>query len=139
MQQLSVHWDSGGLYSDPVPLRPVSPVSQSPCRLFVCSGDHPRLHRGHDGKPHLLHLPGPDLQEGPQECALRPGECGPYPVSVVRERAFRQVLSTHSQCLITENTRSRRCGEQATLVAWSLPHVCQGFPREDTFSSSPKT
>lgn len=41
---------------------------------LVRSGDHPGPHGRHDGEPHLLHLPGPDLQEGPQEHALLPGE-----------------------------------------------------------------
>lgn len=44
----------------------------TPC--LVRSGDHPGPHGCHDGEPHLLHLPGPDLQESPQEHALLPGE-----------------------------------------------------------------
>lgn len=39
---------------------PICLVSM-PCCLFICSGNHPRLHRGDHGESHLLHLPSSDL------------------------------------------------------------------------------
>ena len=55
-------------------LTPLAGSSPLPVTL-VPSGDNPGPHGRHDGKPHLLHLPGADLQEDPQELPLFPGAC----------------------------------------------------------------
>lgn len=56
--------------------RPRSQEAHGPAAL-VRSGDGAGPHGRHDGKPHLLHLPGSHLQEDPQERAALPGASAP--------------------------------------------------------------
>lgn len=77
-------WQSPCLPEAEIPLSHVPRGAHPTLCLSAASGDDPGPDWRHNGDPHLLHLPGPDLQEGPQEHLPLPGErCSASSATVV--------------------------------------------------------